>query len=209
MLNALTGADVYVENKLFATLDTSTKVLQLLVTNDGKVTKFPKKILVSDTVGFIKNLPHNLIESFKSTLLEVIESDLLLHLVDVSNENFRDQMEVVTETLKEIGAENKKTINVFNKTDVVEDPDLIRILKNVFISAEKGLNLNSLMEEMKSELNSENTERTIKLKPDEHKKVSMIYKLAEVSKIKYLKSGIKVSFRTNDKNYSKLKTLAE
>ncbi|MEZ4692191.1 MAG: GTPase [Ignavibacteria bacterium] len=92
-----------------------------------RLQKFPKKILISDTVGFIKNLPHNLIESFKSTLLEVIESHLLLHLVDVSNENFRDQMEVVTETLKEIGAENKKIINVFNKTDMVDDPDLIRI----------------------------------------------------------------------------------
>lgn len=214
LLNALTGADVYVENKLFATLDTSTKVLQLLITDDGKVTKFPKKILLSDTVGFIKNLPHNLIESFKSTLLEVIESDLLLHMVDVSNENFRDQMEVVNETLKEIGAENKKIVNVFNKTDMVEDPDMIKILKNefkdaVFISAEKGLNLKSLMEKIKSELNSENTERTLKLKPGEHKKVSMIYKLAEVSKIKYLKSGIKVSFKTNDKNYSKLKTLED
>ena len=95
LLNTLTNAKVYVENKLFATLDTSTKVLELLVSEDGTVTKFPKKILISDTVGFIKNLPHNLIESFKSTLSEVIESDLLLHVVDVSNENFLEQMETV------------------------------------------------------------------------------------------------------------------
>ncbi len=214
LLNTLTNANVYVENKLFATLDTSTKVLELLVSEDGTVTKFPKKILVSDTVGFIKNLPHNLIESFKSTLAEVIESDLLLHVIDVSNENFNEQMEVVKDTLREIGAENKNIINVFNKVDMIEDHDLILNLKSefresVFISAEKGLNINSLMEKIKSELNKENTERTIKLKPDEHKKVSMIYKLAEVSKIKYLKSGIKVTFRTNEKNYSKLKTLED
>lgn len=215
LLNTLTNAGVYVENKLFATLDTSTKVLELLVGENGsKVTKFPKKVLISDTVGFIKNLPHNLIESFKSTLSEVVESDLLLHVIDVSNPNFMEQMEVVTETLTEIGAEGKTVLKVFNKVDMVEDASLIRDLKKqyhdaVFISAEKGLNLNLLMEEIKKELNKENTEHTLKLKPDEHKKVSMIYKLAEVSNVKYLKTGIKVTFRTNEKNFSKLKMLQE
>ncbi len=212
LLNTLTNANVYVENKLFATLDTSTKVLELLVSDDGTVTKFPKKILISDTVGFIKNLPHKLIESFKSTLAEVVESDLLLHVIDVSNENFPEQMETVKDTLKEISAENKIIVNVFNKVDMLDDSELIANLKSeykdaVFISAEKGLNINSLMEKIKFELNKENTERTIKLKPDEHKKVSLIYKLAEVSKVKYLKSGIKVTFKTNDKNYSLLEKM--
>ena len=215
LLNTLTNADVYVENKLFATLDTSTKALELLVSEDGtKVTKFPKKVLISDTVGFIKNLPHNLIESFKSTLAEVIESDLLLHVIDVSNPNFAEQMEVVEKTLEEIGAKNSVVINVFNKVDRLVDTDIIPDLKtqfkdSVFISAEKGLNMNSLMEKIKTELNKNNTERTLKLKPDEHKKVSMIYKLAEVSKVKYLKNSIKVTFKTNDNNYSKLKNIAE
>ncbi|MDQ3020779.1 MAG: GTPase HflX [Bacteroidota bacterium] len=214
LLNTLTGADVYVENKLFATLDTSTKSLELLVSDGSKETKFPKKVLISDTVGFIKNLPHKLIESFKSTLSEVIESDLLLHVIDISNQNFEEQMEVVRDTLKEIGAENKIILNVFNKVDMLEDSELISNLKSefkdsAFISAEKGLNISSLMEKIKEELNKNNIERTIKLKPDEHKKVSMIYKLAQVSSIKYLKSGIKVTFKTNDKNYSKIKTLEE
>lgn len=215
LLNTLTNANVYVENKLFATLDTSTKALELLISEDGKtVTKFPKKVLISDTVGFIKNLPHNLIESFKSTLAEVIESDLLLHVIDVSNPNFAEQMEVVEKTLEEIGAKNSVVINVFNKVDCLKDTDIIPDLKtqfkdSVFISAEKGLNMNSLMEKIKTELNKNNTERTLKLKPDEHKKVSMIYKLAEVSKVKYLKNSIKVTFKTNDNNYSKLKNIAE
>ncbi|MEO6695598.1 MAG: GTPase HflX [Ignavibacteria bacterium] len=213
LLNTLTGSDVYVENKLFATLDTSTKALELLISEDGSaVTKFPKKILISDTVGFIKNLPHKLIESFKSTLSEVVDSDLLLHVIDVSNENFQEQMEVVNETLKEIGADNKIVINVFNKTDALEDTDIISTLKtefkdSVFISASKGLNVNSLMEKIKNELNKENIERTIRLKPDDHKKVSLIYKLAEVSEVKYLKTSIKVKFKTNDKNYSYLEKL--
>ena len=213
LLNTLTGADVYVENKLFATLDTSTKALELLISEDGStLTKFPKKVLISDTVGFIKNLPHKLIESFKSTLSEVIDSDLLLHVIDVSNENFQEQMEVVKETLKEIGADNKIVINVFNKTDALEDTDIISNLKSefkdsVFVSASKGLNINTLMEKIKSELNKENIERTMKLKPDDHKKVSMIYKLAEVSEVKYLKNSIKVTFKTNDKNYSYLEKI--
>jgi len=214
LLNAMTDAGVYVENKLFATLDTSTKALELLISEDGEVTKFPKKILISDTVGFIKNLPHKLIESFKSTLAEVVESDLLLHVIDASNLKFPEQMEVVNETLKEIGAEGKMIINVFNKVDMIEENEMLKYLKkehkdSVFISAAKGLNINSLMEKIKSELNKDNVERIIKLKPDEHKKVSMIYKLAEVRSVKYLKSGIKVTFRTNEKNYTKLKTLQE
>jgi GTP-binding protein HflX len=213
LLNTLTDAGVYVENKLFATLDTSTKSLDLLISENGAA-KFPKRVLISDTVGFIKNLPHNLIESFKSTLSEVVESDLLLHVVDVSNPKFREQMEVVKDTLKEIKAGEKTVVNVFNKVDRLHDDETISQLKSeyrdgIFISAEKGLNINSLVEKIKSELNKNNIERTIKLKADDHKKVSMIYKMAEVSKVKYLKSGIKVTFKTNEKNYSKLKTLQE
>lgn len=214
LLNALTNADVYVENKLFATLDTSTKTLELLVTENGsKVTKFPKKILVSDTVGFIKNLPHKLIESFKSTLAEVTESDLLLHVIDASNPKFAEQIEVVKDTLSEIGAEGKKVINVFNKVDAI-DSEALALLKfeyknAVFISAQKGINLNSVMEKIKIELNKENVEHTMKLKAGDHKKVSMIYKLAEVKNVKYLKNSIKVTFRTNERNYSLLEIISE
>ncbi|MBK9403841.1 MAG: GTPase HflX [Ignavibacteria bacterium] len=108
LLNTLTNAGAYVENKLFATLDTSTKALELLVPEKGKsVTKFPKKVLISDTVGFIKNLPHDLIESFKSTLSEVVESDLLLHVIDVSNHRFADQMEVVKKRWKKSAQEKR------------------------------------------------------------------------------------------------------
>lgn len=215
LLNTLTDANVYVENKLFATLDTSTKMLEMNVSSNEKgAAKYPKKVLISDTVGFIKNLPHNLIESFKSTLSEVVESDLLLHVIDVSNPEFKQQMEVVNDTLEEINAKGKAVINVFNKVDVLEDSDLILSLRDefensVFISAEKGLNLKSLLEKISDELKKDYTERTLKLKPDDHKKVSMIYNLAEVSNVRYLKSGIKVTFRTNEKNYSKLRTLQE
>lgn len=213
LLNALTNADAYVEDKLFATLDTSTKSLDILVSN-GKSAKFPKRVLISDTVGFIKNLPHDLIESFKSTLSEVVESDLLLHVVDTSNQNLDEQMNVVNETLEEIGAGGKMIVKVFNKVDLVKDKEFLRELKkehkdSVFISAGKGLNLDLLLERIKKELNSANTERILRLKPGDHKKVSMIYRLAEVREVKYLKNSIKVTFSTNDKNFSRLKSLQE
>ncbi len=138
LLNSLTNAGVYVENKLFATLDTSTRSLEISVGKKGKA-KYPKKVLISDTVGFIKNLPHDLIESFKSTLAEVVESDLLLHVIDASNSSFREQMEVVKETLEEIGAGGKNIINVFNKVDMISDDVLNEIRSEfsdgVFISA--------------------------------------------------------------------------
>lgn len=214
LLNTLTGAGAYVENKLFATLDTSTKSLGLSVNGKkGTVTKFPKKVLISDTVGFIKNLPHDLIESFKSTLYEVVESDLLLHIIDVSNPEFREQMEVVKNTLEEIKASGKNIISVFNKADRVKDTDFIRHLRNEFkdcivISAEKGININSLLEKIKEELNKENKDRVLRLKPDDHKKVSMIYKHAEVINVRYLKKSIKVTFRANDKNFEYLEKMS-
>jgi GTP-binding protein HflX len=210
LLNLLTGSSVYVRDKLFATLDTSTRTLKIAEGSDhGPASRFPKKVLISDTVGFIKNLPHDLIESFKSTLSEVVESDILLHVIDISNPNFKDQINVVQETLKEIGANDKTIINVFNKVDQLEDTEIIKSLNNhyensIFMSAKKGLNVNSLIEKIKDNLVKENIEKTIKLKSDNFKGLSEIYKLAEVKEVKYLKSGIKVKVRTNKKNFTKL-----
>ena len=108
MMNLLSKSEVFAENKLFATLDTTVR----------KVTVDNLAFLLSDTVGFIRKLPTELIESFKSTLDEVREADLLVHVVDISHPAFEEQMEVVTQTLNEITQENKPTIVVFNKTDL-------------------------------------------------------------------------------------------
>jgi GTP-binding protein HflX len=107
IMNLLSKSDVFAENKLFATLDTT--VRKVVVDN--------LPFLLSDTVGFIRKLPHNLIESFKSTLDETRESDVLLHVVDISHPDFESQIETVKETLAEIGAGDKKSIMVFNKID--------------------------------------------------------------------------------------------
>ena len=107
LMNQLSKSEVFAENKLFATLDTT--IRKVVVEN--------LPFLLADTVGFIRKLPHQLVESFKSTLDEVRESDLLLHVVDISNSNFENQIEIVNQTLAEIGASDKPIILLFNKTD--------------------------------------------------------------------------------------------
>lgn len=124
IMNLLSKSDVFAENKLFATLETT--VRKVVVEN--------LPFLLSDTVGFIRKLPHQLVESFKSTLDEVRESDILLHVVDISHPDFEAQIEVVNNTLNEIGAGDKKTIMVFNKIDAYkfeekDDDDLSPITK--------------------------------------------------------------------------------
>ena len=114
LMNLLTKSDVFAQNKLFATLDSTTR--KVFWENENPI-KAPYQLLMSDTVGFIRKLPHGLIESFKSTLDEVLESDLLLHMVDISNDFFEDQMKVVLNTLHEIGMGEKPIITVFNKID--------------------------------------------------------------------------------------------
>ena len=110
LMNLLSKSDVFAENKLFATLDTTVRKIVL--------DNIP--FLLSDTVGFIRKLPHDLVESFKSTLDEVREADLLIHVVDISHPHFEDQINVVNETLKEIGASDKPVLMVFNKVDAFE-----------------------------------------------------------------------------------------
>ena len=117
LMNKLAKSEIFAENKLFATLDTT--VRKVVIQN--------LPFLLSDTVGFIRKLPHQLVESFKSTLDEVRESDLLLHIVDISNSSFEDQINIVNTTIADIGAENKPMILVFNKIDaykfILKDED--------------------------------------------------------------------------------------
>lgn len=131
LMNLLSKSDVFAENKLFATLDTT--VRKVIVKN------IP--FLLSDTVGFIRKLPHNLIESFKSTLDEVREADLLVHVVDISHPNFEEQIEIVNATLKEIDSCNKPTILLFNKIDafsfVEKEPDDLTPMRKENISLEE------------------------------------------------------------------------
>ena len=111
LFNLLSKSDVFAEDKLFATLDTTTRRIAIEST----------PALLSDTVGFIRKLPHHLIESFKSTLAESLESDILLHVVDISHDNFEDQINVVNKTLQELKAFDKPIITIFNKMDLYKE----------------------------------------------------------------------------------------
>lgn len=113
IMNMISKSEVFAENKLFATLDTT--VRKVVIDN--------LPFLLSDTVGFIRKLPHHLVECFKSTLDEVREADILIHVVDVSHTSFEDQISVVNETLKDLGARDKETIMVFNKIDAYVSPE--------------------------------------------------------------------------------------
>ncbi len=148
LLNSLTGAAVLAENRLFATLDPTTRRLRL-PTNQN--------VLLSDTVGFIRKLPHGLVEAFKATLEEVAEADLLLHVVDVSHPQAEDQITAVNTVLEEIGAQGKPTVMVLNKVDQVTQPELLarfaeRYPNSVPVSATTGQGLPELMAELSTAL---------------------------------------------------------
>ena len=141
LMNKLSKSEIFAENKLFATLDTTVR----------KVVLKNLPFLLSDTVGFIRKLPHQLVESFKSTLDEVRESDLLLHVVDISNPNFEEQIEIVNTTISDIGAQSKPQLIIFNKIDaytyeIKEEDDLTPIKK-------ENLSLNDLKQTWMSKLN--------------------------------------------------------
>lgn len=141
LLNTLTGAGVLAEDKLFATLDTTTRAVE---------TESGAKYLFTDTVGFIQKLPHHLIKAFKATLEEAKYADILVHVVDASNPKRNEQMNTVYRTLKELGADNKPVITVYNKIDKenVEKPLFTdkMALETISISAKKGLNIDTLLE---------------------------------------------------------------
>lgn len=145
LMNALTDAGVTSEDKLFATLDTTTRKLYVK----------GKNILISDTVGFIEKLPPTIVKAFRSTLEELLYADCLLHVVDSSNENFENQMDVVYDTLNKLGAINIPVITVFNKIDIVERPILKdeRAVHIVKISAKKEQNIDELINKITHILN--------------------------------------------------------
>jgi GTP-binding protein HflX len=144
LLNTLTGASVLAENKLFATLDPTTRRLHLPTNQNA---------LLSDTVGFIRKLPHRLVEAFKATLEEVVEAELLLHVVDVSHPQAEEQITAVNAVLEEIGAHGKSTLMVLNKMDQVSKPEVLeRFLHKypnaVAISATTGQGIPELLAEL-------------------------------------------------------------
>ena len=142
LLNTLTDAGVLEEDKLFATLDPTTRLLEL---------PGGQNILLTDTVGFIRKLPHHLIEAFKSTLEEAKYADIIIHVVDASNPQKEKQMHVVYETLKDLGVKDQPILTLFNKQDRIENPEILKDMKadkTLKISAKTGQGLDDLKDEL-------------------------------------------------------------
>jgi len=205
LLNLLTDSEVLVENKLFATLDSTTRSLPL----DNKQT-----LLLSDTVGFIRKLPHHLVASFKSTLNEVREADIILHVIDVSHPFFEDHIAVVDQTLKELGAERKTNVRVFNKVDALQDKEkmdyiLRKYPGSIFISAARGINIGRLKEKLQKITEETHREQTAELAFEDSKIIAKIHAMAEVLSTEYDDEKVLIKFRANNAISNKIKRMID
>ncbi len=196
LLNALSGANVAVEDKLFATLDPTTRRIKL---------PNQQTVLISDTVGFIRKLPHQLVEAFKATLEEVAEADILLHIIDAAHPDIEQQVAAVNGILAELGLENKPAIAVLNKTDKVKNKNLINCLARiagakVAIAALNRLNLDKLLHQIERQLQHLLTRISLKLTYEEPSILSLIHRKGRVLNSQYLDDRIiieaEVDFKT-------------
>ena len=197
LLNALTGSQVLSQDKLFATLDPTTRSLTL---EDGQ------QLLLTDTVGFIRKLPHNLVEAFKSTLEEAKYADYIIHVADVSNPQVELQMHVVYDTLRELGADGKKAITVFNKQDVAGDVTVrdLRADYTVKTSAKTGEGLHEL-QELLGKLISEELLYVERVFPyQEAGKIQLIRENGQLLSEEYTENGIHVKARVPKEIYHKV-----
>ena len=181
LLNALTGADVLAKDILFATLDPTTRRLRL-PTNQN--------VLLTDTVGFIRKLPHGLVEAFKATLEEVVRADLLLHVVDISHPQAEEQIAAVDSVLKEIGADEKSTVMVFNKTDRLESGGALNRLQEryphaVAISATTGEGISSLLAEIGTQLRPKREFLELRIPHEQSAAIARLHKVGQVIERRY------------------------
>lgn len=183
---------VFEKDMLFATLETSIRSIKL---DDNK------KFLLSDTVGFVSNLPHNLIKAFRSTLEEVCEADLLLHVVDISNPDYKHHIKVTNETLKEIGAESVPMIYVYNKIDLVDG--YLTEKNGVYISAKKNLGIDKLVETISNKVFNNYINCNMFIPYDKGNLLSYLNDNARVIDRKYRNDGTELSIECSNIDYEK------
>ncbi len=176
LLNAITGAGIPANDRLFDTLDTTTRLLTVSDTLD---------VVISDTVGFIRKLPHQLVEAFKATLEELEYADLLLHVIDVSNPEWREQARIVDELIRELGAEQIPCIRVYNKCDVAFTAQQEREADAVYISAKTGEGIPALLSAVDKKLDKGTKRVVIHLPYDKTGLLDGLYREAEVENVAY------------------------
>lgn len=183
-LNKLTGANVLEQDQLFATLDPTTRQLEL---------ESGSKVLLTDTVGFINKLPHNLVEAFKSTLEEAKYADIILHVVDASNPEYYKQMHVVYDTLDMLGVKDKPVITLFNKCDKLDEEESLKDLmaeKSFFVSAKTGQGLEDVLEYIEKILRERKMLLERVFPYDEVGKIQMIRNKGELLEESYQENGV-------------------
>ena len=188
LFNALTSENRLAEDKLFATLDPTTRLLDL---PDNQ------HVLLSDTVGFLKKLPHHLVAAFKATLEEVAEADLLLHVVDVSHPEAESQIDAVDEVLKELGAFERPTLMLFNKIDLLEEEGHIQLFRSKYpdslaISAQNGTGLQALKDLLAERFSTQDVDVSLALSYQDGKALDYLYKHGEVFDTDYQGESIRV-----------------
>lgn len=181
LLNLLTGADVVAEDKLFATLDPTTRNLTL---------PNRQRLLLTDTVGFLRKLPHTLIESFKATLEEVSEADLLIHVVDLTHPRVDEHIEAVDAVVKELGAFGKQTLMVFNKIDALQNKELVEVYTKKFpgsvaISARSGAGVSGLVQALQDELAAWRLRSRFRVPLSEAGLIAEIHRVGHVLELRY------------------------
>jgi GTP-binding protein HflX len=191
LFKALTGSDVYIQDQLFATLDTTVRQLQIDESHP---------ILLSDTVGFIRKLPHNLVASFKSTLKEVLEADLILVMLDISSSQIEDHFQTIENVLKEMGAQEIPQILVLNKVDLISDGNMIEKRQREFpnsvtVSAQQHLRLSELKSRILGKMEENFQTIDLEFSYDQGKTIAHAQEGVEVLKREYEENGVKLRIR--------------
>ncbi|MFI5264376.1 MAG: GTPase HflX [Candidatus Kapaibacterium sp.] len=205
LLNAISAGEVFVEDRLFATLDATTRAVGL---------SHGRKILMTDTVGFIRKLPPKLIASFRTTLAEVEQADILLHVVDVSHSDLDEHIAIVEQTLEALDVKGKPVIMVFNKTDLVKNGDRHKFdeLKahfkhSVFISASKNVGITSLKDEIENVISESSSEMTVEVSLAHYEIASRLHELAEVKEREFGDHSVTMRLSVHHRNLARVERL--
>ena len=203
LFKAITGAEVYIKDQLFATLDTTIRKLDLDSSHE---------ILLSDTVGFIRKLPHNLVASFKSTLKEVLEADLILVVLDISSPQIKDHVNTIADVLKEMGANEIPIIQVLNKVDLISDGKMIEKLQRSFpeavtISAQNHLKLSDIKQRIIQMMESNYKTVDLQFSYNDGRIISQVQKGVEVLEREYEEDSVRLKIRGSQSRISKIMTL--
>ena len=205
LFKALTGSDVYIQDQLFATLDTTVRQLQIDESHP---------ILLSDTVGFIRKLPHNLVASFKSTLKEVLEADLILVMLDISSAQIEDHFQTIENVLKDMGAQEIPQILVLNKVDLISDGNMIEKRQREFpnsvtVSAQQHLRLSELKSRILGKMEENFQTIDLEFSYDQGKTIAHAQEGVEVLKREYEENGVKLRVRGSQSRINQILSAVE